>query len=337
MDPLSLLLTAAAAVVAGAFFLTNVGTVVLQPIAMPQRLAPSGYTSANFTHLVLDEIDQIYFTAGSDYAGADVQMPSSGITVAVGGANISLSDLKTMFGKATGSIQYQVEGAVVDRDGKLMLKLGVVKDGTKVSFVTEAVPPDQPYALVQKAAEDIVRMVDPYVAMKHQFEADKDAGDFTKSLDMIADLMPHMPPEQRYFLFDIQGRAYDLAKQPDKAIAAYRKSIELNPAYPIAYSNLALTLREVGQTSEADDMDRKAVALSPEFFMFFRFWAEAYRRAGMDDRCVYNFSRYLHYVQTDAAAYYDMGTCQRGMGQATQAADAFAKARAVNPDFATPP
>jgi tetratricopeptide (TPR) repeat protein len=337
LDPLSLLLGALAVIATGAFILTDVGTVVLQPIEVPQRLEQGGYTSANFTHLVMDEIERIYFTAGSDYTGADVQMPSSGVTLEVAGANISLSDLKVMYGKATGGIQYEIEGSVVDSDGKLVLRLGTIKASSQHNFITETAPADQPYALVLKAAEDIVGIVDPYVAMKHQFEADKIAGNFTKSLTMIADLLPHMPPAQRYLLYDIQGRAYDVAKQPDNAIAAYRKSIELNPDYPIAYSNLALTLREVGRASEADEEDRKAATLSPNFFAFFRFWAEAYRRAGMNDRCVYNFSRYLHYAQADAAAYYDMGSCLRAEGQAAQAADAFSHARALDPELTVPP
>lgn len=335
MDPLSLLLGAVAVAVAGAFFMNNVGTVVLQSFAVPARLEQNGYTSANFTHLVLDEVDQIYFLAGSDYTGADVQIPSSGISVSVGAANVSVADIKVMFRKAMGSIQYQIEGAVVDSDGKLMMKLGAVQPGKELYFITETAPPDQPYLLVQKAAVDIVDIVDPYVAMKRQFEQDKIAGDFTKSLGEIQDLLVRLPASKHYLLFDLQGRAYDLAGQPDKAIAAYHKSIELNPDYPIAYSNLALTLRKVGRTPEADEMDRQAVALRPDFFNFFRFWAEAYRRAGMNDRCVYNFSRYLHYARTDAVAYYDMGTCLRGLGQAAASADAFMHARALDSHIIT--
>jgi tetratricopeptide (TPR) repeat protein len=47
----------------------------------------------------------------------------------------------------------------------------------------------------------------------------------------------------------------------EEAIAEYRRAIELDPRYADSHKNLALILRALGKTKEADAEDQKAKEL----------------------------------------------------------------------------
>lgn len=51
----------------------------------------------------------------------------------------------------------------------------------------------------------------------------------------------------------------------DQAIAAYRRSIQLQPHEPFAYCNLGTALASKGDSAEAEKMFSKAIALKPDF------------------------------------------------------------------------
>jgi tetratricopeptide (TPR) repeat protein len=328
-----LLVSVFAAVFAGSYFGVNIGNVLLQPIDVPPRMEQNGYNVATFNQLVLDEVQRVYFAAGPDYVGANVSEATEGMKISAYGADISLARIRTWFARAEGSIKYEFSGVVVEREGRLVLMLtGQSNDGLR-NFFTDTAAPEDPQALVKDAARDILSVVDPYVLMKLQFEDDKLTGDFSKSLAMIQALFARLQPAQYHYLFNIAGRALDLSGRDDLAIEAYRKAISSDPNFAIAYSNLALTMRKLGRTKEADELDRTALRVAPGFYGFFRFWAETYYRAEDNQRCVYNFSRFLVYEKRDARAYYEMSSCLRALGRLAEAEAALNQAVALNPDL----
>jgi tetratricopeptide (TPR) repeat protein len=98
---------------------------------------------------------------------------------------------------------------------------------------------------------------------------------------------------------------------------------------------VALLLDEQGHGEEARRYDRAALQRDPKLYQFFRRWADAYHYDGEDDRCVYNFSRFLRYVKDDASAYFSMGACLTRLGRTQEAQAAFARANALNHDLQT--
>ena len=333
LDIYTLIISAFTILAAASFVTTSVGSVLLEPIDVPSRMADKGFCSDAFRRLILDEIDRIRFAAGADYVGAAVQGPPVSATVSVAGSDISVTQAKILYYKAIGTIWYDFSGTVTERNGALTLMLEGRDSGRRQSFFTHTAKLDDPSSLVGDAARDILSVIDPYTLTKLQFEADKPSGNFAKSLTMIDNLFPRMRHAEYHYLYNIAGRAYDLSGHPEQAIEAYHKAIQHGPNYALTYSNLAMTLNELGRKEEADSNDRIALRLDPKFFMFFRYWAGEYGRSHDDDRCVYNFSRYLHYEQTDARAYYDMGVCLRRMGRAAEAKAAFDHAAALDPDL----
>lgn len=61
------------------------------------------------------------------------------------------------------------------------------------------------------------------------------------------------------------GLLFSHFEEVDKAIAAYRRSIQLQPHSPFAYCNLGTALTSKGKSAEAEKMFCKAIALKPDF------------------------------------------------------------------------
>lgn len=66
----------------------------------------------------------------------------------------------------------------------------------------------------------------------------------------------------------------------DQAMAMYRKTLAIAPAYPPAYNNLALVYARQGKFEEAVPLFKKAIQLNPYDAVFYRNLALAYRRQG---------------------------------------------------------
>ena len=59
------------------------------------------------------------------------------------------------------------------------------------------------------------------------------------------------------------GTAAYRMKRWDEALAAYRKSVELNPGDPGGYSGIGMTLMNLGQRADAIPAFQEAVRLDP--------------------------------------------------------------------------
>jgi tetratricopeptide repeat protein len=103
-------------------------------------------------------------------------------------------------------------------------------------------------------------------------------------------------------VFNDLGNVLLLAAQPEKAEAAYRKAIELDPNKSSALFNLALLLQQRGEPREAMQLYRRVVKLDPRH----------------------------------AWAHYEIGTLHESWGQDSRAVDEYAQAFALDPQLAFP-
>jgi tetratricopeptide (TPR) repeat protein len=115
----------------------------------------------------------------------------------------------------------------------------------------------------------------------------------------------------------------------EEALACYRRAIELHPDYAFAYTNLGVTLHQLGREEEAKTAFEKAVALAPEVIEFHYNMADS-KRFAADDPQLAQLERLaesqkarpaedqikLHFVL--AKAYDDLGQHRRAFEQLSQ-------------------
>jgi len=73
-----------------------------------------------------------------------------------------------------------------------------------------------------------------------------------------------------------EGNSYYDKKDYHRAIDCYRKAIQINPQYSLAYLNLGVALGSINKTEEAIDCYRKAIQINPKFAAAYNNMGTAY-------------------------------------------------------------
>ena len=123
-------------------------------------------------------------------------------------------------------------------------------------------------------------------------------------------------------LLSIQGRR-------EEAQATLRRAVKLEPDNAILRNNLGFELLLAQRWEESARELKRAIALRPGFTRAHVNLGMAQSRLGRFDQALASFKKVL----PEADAYYNLGLMYRGQHRYVEAAGAFNRARAINPDF----
>ena len=118
------------------------------------------------------------------------------------------------------------------------------------------------------------------------------AGNFEEAESHYRQALPRRPTAETH-----NGLGYALARQDrtDEAVAEFRKAIDVDPKFTPAYNNLADSLAQQGKLEEAENVYKRSLAEKPS-----------------------------------AAVYNALGVLLRKLGKMDEAAEQFAKAKALD-------
>ena len=115
---------------------------------------------------------------------------------------------------------------------------------------------------------------------------------------------------------------------------AYRKALELNPAYVEAHANLGLALAQQGKMAEAVAHFTEAIRLNPAYADAHNNLGLALAQLGKIDEAAAHFAETIRLDPNYAAAHFNLGLALVRQGKTGEAAARFAEAIRVNPSYA---
>lgn len=307
-----------------------VGSVLLHPTEVPPSMKSLGFSDEVFNRLVLEEIDRHEFVAGSDFGTQTVQTERESFDVNLEVAEISLTPIRNATFRTLGYIRYEFDGAVVEAGDRLEMHMAGTARGRSFSTVLTA-PKGDPKALVRSTAEYVLSVVDPMNVLKVQFAADREDGDFSETLTLADNAQYHLPLDRHAQLFNLVGRAHQLSGRTAEAADMYARAHDLDPQYAAPLVNLAIVSEATGDMPKAREYTRRALALDPLLPQFYREWGKAYAEAGLYDRCLHNYERFVRLGEPKAEDYYRMAVCLRELGRKDEAAAMFQRVSALDP------
>jgi tetratricopeptide (TPR) repeat protein len=127
----------------------------------------------------------------------------------------------------------------------------------------------------------------------------------------------------------------------EEAIAAYRKAIEIDPNYAMAYNFLGSTLQSQGKLEEAITAYRKAIEIDPKLANAYHNLANAYYNLGIIlnnqgklEEAIAASRKAIEIEPNFAMAYYNLGNTLHNQGKLEEAIAASRKAIKIEPNFA---
>lgn len=304
----------------------HVAPTLLHPFSVSESVEHRGYTGEVMNALVMKEIRRLELTAGAEFAVGSLSGAESEPLMDLEVTEFSLMQVSNAVFRRLGYIRFEFEGAVVERNGGIELHLFGHTDEGRTLDATFRANAEDPYALASQAARFILVTVEPYNRARLQFEADQQAGDFTRTLAIIDELQYRLPPAQHPYLYTLAGRAHQIAGRTGEAVAMFDRAIALDPAYAQPYAYLAMLYADNGAPAKAETYRERALATDPTLPDSFRRWARMYSDAQLNLNCVNNFERLEALVALDPRDLLEYGACLKAAGLAEKAEETVSRA-----------
>ena len=135
-------------------------------------------------------------------------------------------------------------------------------------------------------------------------------------------------------LYNLLGVAKAGLNQLPNAIKAFRRAVDINPAYKDAQKNLAGTLQETGALDEAEAIYRRLLEASPNYLEALNgLGVTAFHKNDFDD-AIDCFERSLEYNPDNVEAHYNLGLTHQKMDALDEAIACFRRTLEIVPNHA---
>lgn len=120
----------------------------------------------------------------------------------------------------------------------------------------------------------------------------------------------------------------------DKALGAFRRTIEQLPTYLEAHYNMGCILNEQGLHRDAELACQKAIAIKPDHAEAYNALGRALKDQGKFDSAILAYKKAISLKNNFAVAYNDMGIALASQHKPKQAIEAYKKALSFSPEYA---
>lgn len=128
------------------------------------------------------------------------------------------------------------------------------------------------------------------------------------------------------------GFAFRDGGEPTEALAAFEKSISINPQLAVTHYGKALALEDLGRIDEALEEFKKSIALDPGYAQPHINLSSLYQKLGQYDAAVQEGEKAVSLDPTNAQAFNNLGVGYGYQGRLADAFQAFQQAVSLEPD-----
>jgi tetratricopeptide (TPR) repeat protein len=131
-----------------------------------------------------------------------------------------------------------------------------------------------------------------------------------------------------------KGKTYSDQGQHEKAIIEYKKAVEINPKYALAYYNLGCAYRELGETDKGIDNLTTAIKCYEKYPQAYYSRGLSYYDIGKYEAAINDFSKAIEYDSNFYVAYCFRAVVYTKIGDTTKAISDYTKAIEISPKTA---
>ena len=130
-----------------------------------------------------------------------------------------------------------------------------------------------------------------------------------------------------------QGVLYQNQRETSKAIAAYQRVLELDPAYFEAYNNMGLLYQEIGDFDRAILAYQKSIEINPGYEKALNNLGILYYLKDRYEEALECFQKAIAVRPENLESYLNLGILFKKQGQWDKALDSFQKALTIDPFY----
>ncbi len=231
----------------------NVEGVNIEGLSLPAAMTgKTGFTSDIVIKRLADRMQTIEAQAQSRASARDVMIQDDGGAAAILGDYFELTPLLRVVQTSFGLIPFTFSGEIVVRGKEMEMVLrGHDSVTDHDTIIRVQAPEDDLLGLIDKAAFEAVRLVDPTMLAAYQFKKDYLTRDFTRTEDIIRRGLIQGREDSKKWLYNLWGITLFQEADRDGAVEKFRKALEIDPTFTSAALNWGVVLARQGKHQEA--------------------------------------------------------------------------------------
>lgn len=333
---LTLLTLMTAATVLGLAYSVDPDAVVIEPIQVPLVLDEMGLSSIVVSDRVAAEMHRIHDLTETNEMGRGVGLGGEKNIVAALEEELNVSGPVWIVRKQLGIVQFRIQGEIVAWGDELEFRLRGHPPGGRMKVAVERGTLENFESLIGRAAEEVFRMVDPYVLAAYYYHREEHEGDFTETLGAIqAGMDPDQTDEhQRHNLkrlHNLWARVLLAGYDYDGAVEKLKLALALDPGYGGAYQTWGEVLHAKAQYRDAIEMCRRAIELDPRLHGAYSMWGNALSALGYEDEGERARAISVALNPGNAHAFFERGDLYYRLGRYEAALKEYERGIAIDP------
>ncbi len=230
----------------------NIEGVNIDGLAVPAAMvAKTGFTSDIVIKRLADRMQVIERLAQSRAGSRDVMVQDDGGAAAILGDYFELTPLLRVVQSSFGLIPFSFSGEILVQGKELEMVLRGQEAHGPTTLIRVRAPENDLMGLIDQAAYEAVRLVDPTLLAAYQFKKDYLTRDFTKTEDVIRRGLAQAKDDNKKWLYNLWGISLFQQADRDGAIEKFRKALEIDPTFTSASLNWGVVLARTGRHQEA--------------------------------------------------------------------------------------
>jgi tetratricopeptide (TPR) repeat protein len=323
-------------------------TLIIESVSVPKQYADAGITSDVIANRIKDAVDAIEVNTKTSMHKDRVGMRSDELSapdVEVPGTKLGLRSVIEMIraifpsvaqstnvgGEITLSLPRMTSTSANDQ-GTASLTIRFKRGSDTGEPIVMSASGNDVQALAQNAAEAILREINPYVLAVYRYHH----GDAESALKLAEGTAGDLTLNTRHraAAFNLCGLILDDYGKRNEAIAAYRKSVELDPKFAGYYSNWGRALAEQGQFDEAISKYKKSIELDRKFAVGYYNWGSALDEQQKYEAAATKYQKAVELDSNYAQAYNNLGRVLAELQRYSAAIAEYQKAVKADPKLA---
>lgn len=301
--------------------------VTLALIKVPEDLVEKGQSPAVVVQEIAYRIEDIAVAANTSRHRRPVSLAWSQSDALIGGNDTSVKSALRVARRMLGRDELRIGGEIT-REGEL-LRLRLRARGAASVAMDDLAPSAELNALLDAAARNIVRIVDPYLLAIYYYEQDNI--ELTRST--LEYCLKDANKDCRAWAYNLSGFLSYESGDPTKAEESYRNALK-EKNISLAHYNLGNILFDKENYLAAEKEFNAALALDSEFAEFHRGLGNVHHKLGNLGKAIEKYRQALKIDPNQAATYNDWGDALEATGAHRQAIDKYRRTIEIDPEFA---
>jgi tetratricopeptide (TPR) repeat protein len=222
--------------------------IVLDEITVPREMAERGYTPAVVTERLLFEIGTIQACASTQKPRRHLAASAQQLDIQLPGGQLSIKSLARYFRHLFMLPEQHLGGEIVRDGDEFLLRLRRRDDSS--SAVERVRRARDAETLLGAAAEEAMRLIDPYVLASYLFEQELPGPEFPRTFDALQHVVASRPDEAPW-AFDLWGLLLLNRDENEAALEKLHRGFAADPTLQSPVSEeLMVALVRLGRADE---------------------------------------------------------------------------------------